>query len=126
MPATARGVYHNLKESKYTVSNSEVVFFFSSKVYMEKFLSRYKQNRQEFEQKIERVADDVPYNLDMWADLSLYEDIERRGFRAKIKGVETDCDGIYKYALRKMTEPNTLDWCVTQERKLGVSNRITT
>lgn len=123
MPATAKGIYHNLRESKYTVSNSEVVFFFSSVVYMQKFMARYKENRNMFESKITRVADDVPYNLDMWADITLYEEIEKRGFLAQIKGVWTNCDGIYKYALRKMTEPSSLDWHETHGQRYSELRR---
>jgi hypothetical protein len=46
MPATKRGVYHNLRESEYAVSNTEIAFFFSSEFVMNKYLSGYKDNRE--------------------------------------------------------------------------------
>lgn len=118
MPATLRGIYHNLKESKYTVSNSEIVFFFSSRFYLNKFLEEYKQHRETFLDKMERLTGETPLNMETFADVVFYQSVEKRGFRAWIKGVDIDCENLHKYALRKMTEPNTLDWHEIQKPKL--------
>jgi phosphotransacetylase len=110
MPKTQKGIYHNLKESKYTISNSEVVFFFSSKVYLQKYLDRYLKNRQELSIRMERALGSVPLNLNVLADISLYETIEKRGFRAWVKGVEVDSADLYRYSLRKMDTEETQEW----------------
>ena len=126
MPRTKRGIYHNLKESKYTVSNGEIVFFFSSKVYMEKYLREYKENRRVFRNKLLRQGKELPINLDIIADLTLYDTIEKRGFRACVGGVDTSCENLYQYALRLVTKKNTLDWYEMQKPKLGERKRIMT
>ena len=118
MPATLRGIYHNLKESEYTVSNSEIVFFFSSEVNLKKFLDRYKHHREKFTSKIEKVTCDNPLNMNTLADITLYKLIEKRGFRAWIKGVDIDWHELHQYALRTMTEKNTHDWSRMQKPKL--------
>lgn len=126
MPPTRRGIYHNLKESEYTVSNSEIVFFFSSRVYKEKFLREYRENRKEFHNRLLKHGKDIPINLDIIADITLYETIEKRGFRACVGGVDTSCENLYQYALRLVTKPNTLDWYEIQKPKLSERRRSIT
>lgn len=117
MPITRSGIYHNLKESHYTVSNSEAVFFFSSVVNLKKFLKRYKEHRNEFDRKMKKFTGETPYNLDTLADVVLYETIEKRGFHCWVKGVVMDWQNMHEYALRKMTEKNSPDWQKIQKPK---------
>ena len=119
MPKTKRGIYHNLKESKYTISNGEIVFFFSSRFYMNKYLNEYKENREHFINRLIKHNEVIPLNLEILADLSLYKTIEKRGYRACIKGVEIGWEELHQYALRKMTSVNTLDWFEMQKPKLS-------
>lgn len=118
MPPTLRGIYHNLKESEYTISNSEVVFFFSSEVYLNKFMNGYQKHRVIFLEKMAKIAGENPLNMTTLADISYYKEIEKRGFRAWLKGVEMSWEEIHKYALRKMTDENTLDWSRIRKPKL--------
>jgi hypothetical protein len=110
MPATKRGIYHNLRESKYTISNSEIVFFFSSEVYLNKFMIGYQNHRGTFTQKMEKIADDTPLNVDMLADITFYRCIEKRGFFVRMKRARIDWNDLYKYALRRMNEKESLEW----------------
>jgi hypothetical protein len=105
MPITRGGIYHNLRESKYTISNGEIVFFFSSELYLNKFLRDYKGNRECYRKKIKS-----PLNTDILADIECYEDIEKRGFFARFKRDKISKDDLYKYALRKMTEQESTEW----------------
>jgi len=106
MPKTKRGIYHNLKESRYTVSNGETVFFFSSEMYMNNFLECYKDHREKFLLKVE-VSE---LNMETLADIKLYERVEKRGFRACLKAIDISSKELHKYALRKMMEKATTDW----------------
>ena len=124
MPATKRGIYHNLKESEYTISNSDIVFFFSSQLYRQKFLSGYKNHRKIFEHILSKVAVENMLNMDMLADISFYKIIEKRGFRAWLKGIDISCEEIHRYALRKMIDKNTLDWFEIQKPKLDERLKI--
>lgn len=118
MGPTRRGVYHNLQESEYTVSNGEAVLFFSSKFYMHKFLSEYREYRLYFHSKTDLVLQENILNMDLLADFSLYRKIEKRGFLATVKGDKQTWRSLHRYALAKMTDKNTPDWFVTHGQKL--------
>lgn len=124
MPATLKGIFHNLEESKYTISNTEIVFFFSSKFYRNKFMEKYKENRITFNDKADRLMDKPPLNMDTLADITLYKSIEKRGFYVWLKGVSITCEELHRYALRKMTEKNTQDWQEIPRPKLHERKRI--
>lgn len=124
MPATKRGIYHNLKESNYTISNGEIVFFFSSKFYMHKFLIEYKDYRVYFKSKMDLVVHEYVLNMDMLADISLYRKIEKRGFRAWLEGMDISWRDLHLYALRRMTKKNTPDWYAIPKPKLDERKRI--
>lgn len=117
MPATRKGIYHNLRESKYVVSNSEITFFFSSRFYLEKYIKEYKTHRFEFMKRMEKLTGETPLNMEILADITLYKTIEKRGFFARLKGAKINWHDLHAYALRKMTEPNLQDWYETQKQK---------
>jgi hypothetical protein len=106
MPVTQRGIYHNLRESKYTVSNSEIVFYFSSELYLRKFLEGYKENREWFKKKYSEFH----LNTDVLADITFYKRIEKRGYFARFMRAKITWNDLYAYALRKMNNNETLDW----------------
>jgi hypothetical protein len=108
MPATTRGVYHNLRKSKYTISNGEVVYFFSSELYRDKFLKGYEVNRITLKNKIDKT----PLNMDTLADVLFYEKIEKRGFFVRLDRVPVSYNDLYKYALRKMNEKDSPKWVI--------------
>lgn len=124
MPATKRGIYHNLKESNYIVSNGEIIFFFSSRVYLNKFMSCYNEHRETFLEQNKKIGIVPVLNMRTLADIILYNDTEKRGFCAWLKGVEISWTEIHRYALRKMTEKNTLDWYEMQKPKLEERIRL--
>src|SRR6185312_216669 len=124
MAKTKRGIYHNLNESEYATSNTEVAFFFSSKFYLGKFMEEHKEYRIEFRERMARAMIVDGFNTDLLADIHFYKEIEKRGFRVvisdetliKVGGMEFDnrrgikWESVHLFALRKMTEKNTLEW----------------
>lgn len=137
---TKRGIYHNLNESEYAISNEEVAFFFSSTFYLGKFLEEYKEHRVEFRVRISRAIITTDMNTDFLADIHLYKEIEKRGFRAFLfknlaKNVGLDqivfergdikWQELHQFALVEMTNQNTLDWYEMHGRKLHELKRIT-
>lgn len=118
MPATQRGVYHNLRESKHTISNSEVVFFFSSEFTLNKFMMGYLEFRQNLKKRKSRLVD-TPLNFDTLADIEFYRRTEKRGFYVWIKGVSVDWDDLHLYSLRKMTEKESPKWVKIDRPKLN-------
>lgn len=125
MPPTLKGIFHNLRESEYTISNTEIVFFFSSRVYRNKFMDKYIEHRETFCKKANKLLSESPYNMDILADIELYKAIEKRGFFALLKGVSIKWEELHTYALRKMTEKNTHDWQEIPKPKLQGVKRNT-
>jgi hypothetical protein len=124
MPATLKGIYHNLKESEYVVSNSEITFFFSSELYLNKFMNGYTDNRKKLMERTKKETTHVNLNLNTLSDITLYKTIEKRGFLARLKGVDMKWHDLEKYALRKMTEKNTNDWLRIPKPKLSERFKI--
>lgn len=112
MPATRKGIYHNLRESKYAVSNSEIAFYFSSPFLMKKFMERYKINREQY-----KKLGTTPYNTNILSDIDCYMNTEKRGFFVRFKGAKITQDDLYKYALRKMMEKDSFEWVVVLNGK---------
>lgn len=111
MSVTRRGIYHDLTESEYVISNGEITLFFSSRVYMKKFLRDYEANRGKWRKRlVSREKEPLPINLDTLADVLLYEEIERRGFRAVVMGVEYDWERLLQYALGQGIKKHTTNW----------------
>jgi hypothetical protein len=110
MPATKRGIYHNLRESKYVVSNGEITFYFSSELYLTKFLDAYQENRKTFDKKMNSMLQETPFNMDTVADVCLYQQIEKRGFFARLMKAKITQKDLYHYAMRNMMAPTSLEW----------------
>lgn len=117
MPPTKRGIYHNLKESKYVVSNTEIMLFFSGQLYLNNFIKKVEENRVRYRRQFEAGSH---LNSDTLADIILYTEIEKRGFRVVLRGLEITCQESHEYALRRMTNKNTLNWFVMRKPKLSV------
>lgn len=122
MAMTKRGIYHNLKESEYATSNRGVALFFSSTFYLGKFLNEYHEHRQVFRERISRAMNVNNMNTDLLADITLYTEIEKRGFRAMIKQGskwgDISWQNLHQFALESLTRKNTNDWYETPVQKL--------
>jgi hypothetical protein len=119
MPPTIRGVFHNLKESEYVVSNKEITFFFSSETYLNKFLETYQDERKKLQERTKKELTHVNFNMNTLADITLYRTIEKRGFLARLKGVDMKWEDLEKYVLRKMTDDYTHNWSRIAKPKLS-------
>ena len=78
---TARGIYNNLEESTYSFTIYNIVFYFSSQNYKNKF----KQNVESFvkyqTEKLKNFYKIEHINFDRFLAISYYKQIEKRGFR---------------------------------------------
>lgn len=101
MPKTERGIYHNLLESRYSISLNDIEYFFSSKLYRNKFEKEYQNNRRKYEWFFSGKKLDL--NYDTLSDISLYVMIEKRGFRVKYKGDSVNWQSLRKIALERLT-----------------------
>jgi hypothetical protein len=89
---TARGIYHDIKESEYVFAVGEMKFYFSSSLYRDKFIELYQEEKDRFNQALNNVYKDK-FNLlgNYLAWLRLYCLIEKRGFYIIFNGVEIQC-----------------------------------
>ena len=83
MPKTAKGIYHDLRESKYSISIDDIEYFFSSKLYRDKFERELQRNRDKYDWFFNGKK--LNLNFNTLADISLYVIVEKRGFRVKVK-----------------------------------------
>jgi hypothetical protein len=117
MPATTKGIYHNLVESKYVISNSEITFYFSSKFYLNKFMAEYPEHREQFKSKMENLLKESPFNVTVLADIKLYKTIEKRGFFVRFRGAKITEEDLNRYAINNMVNRETLEWVIIQYGK---------
>jgi hypothetical protein len=118
MPITKRGVYHNLKESKYVVSNSDITFFFSSEHTLNKFMNGYHKFREKRRQQTFDILA-TPINFDTVADIEFYKKTEKRGFYVWLQGVSMTTEDLYQYAIRMMTEKKSPEWLRIERKSPG-------
>lgn len=84
---TIRGIYNNLSESTYFYVYNGIKYYFSSKVYMEKFIDRLEAFIDEELDKIQ-VKFKTKVSGDNVFAIKLYTLIEKRGFLIEINGNE--------------------------------------
>lgn len=89
---TARGIYHDLSQSEYFVEYEDIVFYFSSKLYMNNFFDKSVCEIDSFNERANRVYKDK-FKLDFstLALIRLYCLIEKRGFHIVYKGSVITC-----------------------------------
>ena len=86
---TYRGIYYDLNESVYTFQYDRLTFYFSSNYYLEKFKSSYISYLKQETLKLSSKYKCCVYGDEMIL-LSLYKNIEKRGFRVEYKGKSID------------------------------------
>ena len=86
---TIRGIYYDLNESDFTFSYDRLTFYFSSRYYLNKFKSMYVNYIKQETLKLSSRYKCIVYGDEMIL-LSLYKNIEKRGFRVEYKGKSID------------------------------------
>lgn len=80
-------VYNDLNESNYTFKYDDLVFYFSSQFYQEKFTREYSQFLKDEIMKLK-----IKFKCNIYCNemilLLLYKKIEKRGFKVTYKGKE--------------------------------------
>ena len=80
-------VYNDINESNYTFKYDNLVFYFSSQFYQEKFERMYTQFLKDETMKLK-----IKFKCNIYCDemilLLLYKKIEKRGFKVKYKDKE--------------------------------------
>jgi hypothetical protein len=82
-------------------------------------MNGYHENRKKMNTRF-NVGNDIPLNFNTLSDVLFYEKVEKRGFFVRLKLSPVSFDELYKYALRKMNDKQTLDWCVVDGKKEAI------
>lgn len=77
-----RGIYYDLTESDYIIELEGFKFYFSSKLYMNKFKSSYEDYIKNETDKI-KIAYNINVDLTNMLLIAYYKKIEKRGFFIK-------------------------------------------
>ena len=107
MPKTAKGIYHDLRESKYSISVDDIEYFFSSKLYRDKFERELQRNRDKYNWFFNGKKLDL--NFDVLADISLYVITEKRGFRVKVKECSVNWQSLRSEAVARLNSKEKAD-----------------
>lgn len=91
---TRNNIAYDLNISPHTLKieypDNTIEFVFSSQLYVEKFASKYKENREKINQSLSNRFGFHITN-DILADLKLYITIEKRGFLIYKDGIKFEC-----------------------------------
>lgn len=91
---TRNGISYNLEQSPYkvvkTYNNTEIIYKFSSQLYVDKFTTRIDDNRKKVNDFISKKYK-VDFSNDILSDLKLYSETEKRGFFIFINGGGCKC-----------------------------------
>ena len=88
-----RGVYYDLLESSYTFTYKDITFYFSSKFYLNKFVSKHLDYLRNENFKMNNYFKCI-MEMDNLILIKLYKMIEKRGFRVEINKMEINRDFI--------------------------------
>lgn len=95
-------VYNDINESNYTFKYDNLVFYFSSKFYQEKFIREYSDYLKDETMKLK-----IKFKCNIYCDemilLLLYKKIEKRGFKVLYKGKELIENYYIDFSINKLS-----------------------
>lgn len=106
---TRKGIFHNIEESDYPFTVGEITFYFSSPTYRQKFMNRYHEELERFNESAMNIYK-RQFNLN-FIELSLirlYTLIEKRGFYIILRGEKVTCLESLTFHLVTNVEPNLI------------------
>lgn len=95
-------IYNDINESIYTFKYDDLVFYFSSQFYQEKFTCEYSQFLKDETMKLK-----VKFKCNIYCDemilLLLYKKIEKRGFKVLYKGKELNENYYIDFSINELS-----------------------
>ena len=95
-------VYNDINESNYTFEYDDLIFYFSSNFYKEKFIKEYYNFIKEETMKLK-----IKFKCNIYCDemilLLLYKKIEKRGFKVTLKGKELSENYTFQFILNELS-----------------------
>lgn len=95
-------IYNDINESIYTFKYDDLVFYFSSQFYQEKFTREYSQFLKDETMKLK-----IKFKCNIYCDemilLLLYKKIEKRGFKVLYKGKELNENYYIDFSINELS-----------------------
>ena len=95
-------IYNDINESNYTIKYDNLVFYFSSQFYQEKFTREYLQFLKDEIMKLK-----IKFKCNIYCDemilLLLYKKIEKRGFKVLYKGKELNENNYINFSIDELS-----------------------
>ncbi|MBQ8426181.1 MAG: hypothetical protein IJX16_00250 [Clostridia bacterium] len=105
---TRNGVCYDLNISSYRCKVDNLTFVFSSKLHLDKFKKKYKENRDIVNYSLTKRFN-INVDVSQLADVVLYRKIETRGFLIVTATGEELCQNQMVFVGGKVTPPNYND-----------------
>jgi len=102
-----RGVYNDIKNSHYILTDGELLFFFTSEYNMNKFSEMYEENREDYKKRLDKAFKDGQVYPVLMFDVTLYKSIENRGFYIMYNNIELSENDLRNLSLDRLIENKT-------------------
>jgi uncharacterized protein YueI len=109
---TIRGVYLNLEDSTYIVTNGELNLFFSSTSRLGKFLLGYIENRVKVEKKMKGIIGETTFPYEYVSDIEFYNQCENKGAFVLLNGKQITLEEMEAYILDLVAKRKELVYTV--------------
>jgi hypothetical protein len=107
-----RGVYNNLEDSTYIVSNGDMQLFFSSFSRLGKFMTGYMKNRIMAGKKMRAFIGDTDLPYEYASDIEYYHNCENKGSLILINGKQATLKEVESYLLHLVADKKELVYSV--------------
>lgn len=97
-----RGVFNNIEDSDYIITDGELILYFTSEHNMNSFINSYKENRETYNEKYNRFIKGVDLIPTIQIDVELYKNSEFKGFHICLGVTKLDEKDIRDISLRRM------------------------
>jgi hypothetical protein len=112
---TVRGVFLNLEDSTYIITNGELNLFFSSSSRLGKFLLGYVENRMNYEKKVKKLMGETTFPYEYLADIDFYTQTENKGHFMLLNGEQITLDQFEQYIVKFIAERKELVYSVVSD-----------
>lgn len=112
-----KGVYYDIKDSDYMVSNGQLIFFFSSESNMQKFFKKQNEDKTVKINHLLKSFKQISPSFDLLLDIEFYKTHEKKGFYVLNKNKEVSEKDLLKLAAESVAKENneTKDYFIVKD-----------
>lgn len=107
---TRSGVFNDIADSDFIITDDELTFFFTSESNLDRFIESYKDNRYINKERVNRGLQGIELNHDLMFDLNLYKAIEKRGFYVWLNNEVLSEEELLSIAITKLKDSGSKEY----------------